>query len=463
MATAPSDALVFFGATGDLAYKQIFPSLLGLVHDEGLNVPIIGVAKAGWNLDQLKARAADSLQHHGGGDSEAIQQLLGLLRYVDGDYSDASTFTALREQLGHAKNPLHYLAVPPSLFATVAQALAKSGCAEGARLVIEKPFGHDRATARTLSRLLSQYFPEENIFRIDHYLGKEPVQNIVYTRFANSMFEPLWNRDYVSSIQITMAEDFGVQDRGRFYDETGALRDVVQNHMLQVLAQLTMDPPTGEEHEAMRDQKSALLKAVRPLRTHDVVRGQYTGYESVPGVRPASTVETFVALKLYIDTWRWAGVPIYIRAGKMLPVTATEIMVHFKRPPRETFDERVPVSSGHVRMRISPDVSIAMGVRVKLPGERMVGEDVEMILTEHEPNLRPPYQRLLGDAMRGLGELFGRDDIVDAQWRIVESVLDDATPFYPYEPGTWGPDEAQALIGPDGPWHDPNPSTEGRG
>jgi glucose-6-phosphate 1-dehydrogenase len=458
MASAPSDAIVFFGATGDLAYKQIFPSLLGLVREEGLNVPIIGVAKAGWDLEQLKARATDSLQHHGGGDPKAIQQLLGLLRYVDGDYGDESTFAALRQQLGQAKRPLHYLAVPPSLFATVAQALAKSGCAEGARLVIEKPFGHDRATARTLSRLLSQYFPEENIFRIDHYLGKEPVQNIVYTRFANSMFEPLWNRDYVSSIQITMAEDFGVQDRGRFYDETGALRDVVQNHMLQVLAQLTMDPPTGEEHEALRDQKSALLKAVRPLEVSDMVRGQYAGYQSVPGVRAGSTVETFVALKLFIESWRWAGVPIYIRAGKMLPVTATEIMVQFKRPPRETFDELVPVSSGHVRMRISPDVNIGMGVRVKLPGERMVGEDVEMLLTEHAPNLMPPYQRLLGDAMRGLGELFGRDDIVDAQWRIVEPVLDDTTPVYPYEPGTWGPDEAQALIGPDGPWHNPNPA-----
>ena len=460
MAAPPSDALVFFGATGDLAYKQIFPSLLGLVREEGLNVPIIGVAKAGWNLEQLKARATDSLQHHGGGDPKAIQQLLGLLRYVDGDYGDESTFTALRQQLGQAKRPLHYLAVPPSLFATVAQALAKSGCAEGARLVIEKPFGHDRATARTLSRLLSQYFPEENIFRIDHYLGKEPVQNIVYTRFANSMFEPLWNRDHVSSIQITMAEDFGVQDRGRFYDETGALRDVVQNHMLQVLAQLTMDPPTGEEHEALRDQKSALLKAVRPLEVSDMVRGQYAGYQSVPGVRAGSTVETFVALKLFIESWRWAGVPIYIRAGKMLPATATEIMVQFKRPPRETFDELVPVSSGHVRMRISPDVNIGMGVRVKLPGERMVGEDVEMLLTEHAPTLMPPYQRLLGDAMRGLGELFGRDDIVDAQWRIVEPVLDDTTPVYPYEPGTWGPDEAQALIGSDGPWHNPNPAAE---
>ena len=453
----PSDAIVFFGATGDLAHKQIFPALLGLVRDESLNIPIIGVAKAGWNLDQLKARAIDSVKQSGDKETkpDELQRMLDLLRYVDGDYSDASTFAELRKILGSAQRPLHYLAVPPSLFATVAKGLADSRCAAGARLVIEKPFGHDRETARALSRLLSQYFPEENIFRIDHYLGKEPVQNIIYTRFANSMFEPLWNRDYVSSIQITMAEDFGVQERGAFYDETGAIRDVVQNHMLQVLAQLTMDPPTGEESEAMRDQKSALLKAVRPLDVSHVVRGQYTGYHSVPGVRAASTVETFVALKLYIDSWRWAHVPIYIRAGKMLPVTATEVTVHFKRPPRETFDELVPLSSGHMRFRINPDVVVAMGVRVKLPGERMVGEDVEMILTQYSPNVRPPYQRLLGDAMRGIGELFGRDDIIDAQWRIVQPILGNVTPVYPYAPGTWGPREAEALIGGDGPWRNP--------
>src|SRR6516165_6576038 len=452
-----SDAFVFFGATGDLAYKQVIPSLQKLIKDGGFNLPIVGVAKAGWSVDQLKARAKDSLEHHGGLDQAAFDKMAGLLRYVDGDYANAATFTELRKQLGQAQRPLHYLAVPPSLFGTVAEGLAKSGCATNARVVVEKPFGHNLSAAQQLNKTLHQFFPEEDIYRIDHYLGKEPVQNILYTRFANPIFEPLWNRDHVRSIQITMAESFGVQDRGRFYDETGALRDVVQNHMLQVLAQLTMDPPTGEEHEALRDQKSALLKATRPLEPSDVVRGQYAGYQSVPGVRAGSTVETFVALKLFIDSWRWAGVPIYIRAGKMLPATATEIMVQFKRPPRETFDELVPISSGHVRMRISPDVSIAMGVRVKLPGERMVGEDVEMILTEHAPNLMPPYQRLLGDAMRGLGELFGRDDIVDAQWRIVEPVLDDATPVYPHEPGTWGPDEVQALIGPDGPWHNPNP------
>jgi glucose-6-phosphate 1-dehydrogenase len=456
----PSDAIVFFGATGDLAYKQVFPSLLGLVRDDNLNVPIIGVAKAGWSLDQLKARAVDSLQHHGGADQETMQRLLGLLRYVDGDYNDAATFAELRTQLGESQRPLHYLAVPPSLFAAVAQALNQSGHADHERLVVEKPFGHNRDTARRLNRMLTQFFPEENIFRIDHYLGKEPVQNITYTRFANPMFEPLWNRDYISSIQITMAEDFGVQDRGHFYDETGAIRDVVQNHMLQVLAQLTMDPPTGEEQEALRDQKAALLKAVRPLDPSHVVRGQYAGYQSVPGVQPGSSVETFVALKLFIASWRWAGVPIYIRAGKMLPVTATEVVVHFKRPPRETFEELVPLSSGHMRMRISPDVIIAMGVHVKLPGERMVGEDVELVLTQHTPSVRPPYQRLLGDAMRGVGELFGRDDIVDAQWRVVEPVLDNATAFYPYEPETWGPAEAEALIGRDGPWRNPSVAAE---
>jgi glucose-6-phosphate 1-dehydrogenase len=457
MAEQSSDAVVFFGATGDLAYKQIFPALMGLVRDEGLKVPIIGVAKAGWGLEQLKERAADSLKHHGVTDDATIKRLTDLLRYVDGDYNDPATFAALREQLGEAKHPLHYLAVPPSLFGTVAEQLAKSGSAEGGRLVIEKPFGHNRATSKELSALLDRFFPEESIFRIDHYLGKEPVQNIVYTRFANSFLEPIWNRTFVESIQITMAEDFGVQDRGGFYDETGAIRDVVQNHLLQVLAQLTMDPPTGEEHEAMRDQKAALLKAVRPLDPMSVVRGQYDGYQSVPGVRAGSTVETFVALRLFIETWRWEGVPVYIRAGKMLPMTCTEVLVQFKRPPRETFNEIVPNKAGHMRMRISPDVNIGMGVRVKLPGERMVGHDVEMNLIQQAPSFMPPYQRLLGDAIRGLGELFGRDDIIDAQWRVVEQILDNVTPVYRYKPGSWGPDEAEALMTGPGRWLNPQP------
>jgi len=457
-----SDALVFFGATGDLAYKQIFPALLGLVLHEGFNLPIIGVAKAGWNLDQFKARAMDSLEHHGGGDPQALEKLMGLLRYVDGDYDDLNTFTELRKQLGDAQRPLHYLAIPPSLFATVAENLAKSGCAVNARVVVEKPFGRDLASAEELSNTLHQYFAEKDIFRIDHYLGKEPVQNILYTRFANPIFEPIWNRDHIRCIQITMAEDFGVQDRGKFYDSVGALLDVVQNHMLQITANLTMDPPTGEDHDAMRDRKSELLRAVKPLTPESIVRGQYNGYRSVPGVAPGSPVETFVAIKLEIDSWRWAGVPIYIRAGKMLPVTCTEALVEFKRPPKETFGEIVPCTSAHMRIRVSPDLSIGLGVRVKTPGERMVGHDVELELRSQAANSVPPYERLLGDAMRGNSEQFSRQDLVEAQWRIVGPVLGYNTPFYSYEPGTWGPEEARQLIGNDGPWMDPTVA-EGKG
>ncbi len=455
MTPSQSDAFVFLGATGDLAYKQIFPALQGLIRDEGFNLPIIGVAKAGWTLDQLKARAEDSLKNHGGIDEASFKKMNGLLRYVDGDYSDPSTFAQLRKELGDAKRPLHYLAIPPSLFGTVAEGLAKSGCATNARIVVEKPFGRDLESAQALSHMLHQYFAEENIFRIDHFLGKEPVQNILYTRFANPMFEPIWNREYVRSIQLTMAEDFGVQDRGRFYDDVGALLDVVQNHMLQVLANLTADPPTGEDHDAVRDRKSELLKAVHPLSRNDVVRGQYNGYRSVPGVAPASEVETFVAIKLQIDSWRWAGVPIYIRAGKMLPVTCTEALIEFKRPPRETFGEIVPNTSAHMRIRVSPDLTTGLGVRVKTPGEQMVGRDVELEMHRQAADDMPPYQRLLGDASRGISELFSRQDIIEAQWRIVEPILGNVTPLYPYEPGTWGPEEAQQLIDNDGPWFDP--------
>ena len=454
-----SDALIFFGATGDLAYKQIFPALYRLVRDEGLATPIIGVAKRGWNLDQLKDRAADSVKEHGGDiNCDAFKQLLSQLHYVDGDYNDPNVFTELRKQMGNAKRPLHYLAIPPVLFSVVASKLANSGCSKNARLVVEKPFGHDRQSAGELSRVLDQYFSEADIFRIDHYLGKEPVQNILYTRFANSIFEPFWNRNFVRSIQITMAENFGVQDRGKFYDATGAIRDVMQNHLLQILASLTMDPPTGQEYEAMRDRKASLLKAVRALDPEHLVRGQYEGYDKVPGVRAGSTVETYVAAKLEIDNWRWAGVPIFIRTGKKLPVSIAEAIVEFKRPPRETFGEIVTSGSGHMRFRIQPDVTIALGTRVKIPGDRMIGDDVELILSRQPGQDMPPYQRLLGDAMHGVSELFTREDIVDAEWRIVNNILGNATPVYKYGPGTWGPKGAEQLVGSDGPWRNPAPA-----
>ena len=455
MNLVPSDAFVFLGATGDLAYKQIFPALQSLVRDEGFRLPIIGVAKAGWTLDQFKARAKDSLNTHGGMDPVAGEKLIGLLQYLDGDYADPNTFAELRKMLGDAKSPLHYLAIPPSLFGEVARNLADSGCATNARVVVEKPFGRNRETAHELNLTLLKFFPDENIFRIDHYLGKEPVQNILYTRFANPQFEPIWNRTHIRSIQITMAESFGVEDRGKFYDEVGTLLDVVQNHMLQVVANLTMDPPTGQHDDAIRDRKSELLKAVRPLSVQSVVRGQYHGYRSVSGVAPSSTVETFIALKLYIDSWRWAGVPVFLRAGKKLPVTCTEAFIEFRRPPSETFNEHVPNSSAHMRIRLSPDMTIALGVRMKTPGEKMIGRDVELELHRQAAEDMPPYERLLGDASRGNSELFSRQDLVEAQWKIVDPILGNATPFYSYEPGTWGPEEANQLIGEDGPWINP--------
>ena len=451
-----SDALVFFGATGDLAHKKIFPSLQRLILEEGFNLPIIAVSRSG-SPDKLKERVKDSLEHHGTPDQETFQKLAGLLRAVQGDYNDPATYKKLRQELGKAERPLHYMAIPPSMFVEVAEGLAKSHCATNARVVLEKPFGRDLASAQELNKILHRHFPEEAIFRIDHYLGKEPVQNILYTRFANPIFEPVWNRFYVRSIQITMAENFGVEDRGRFYEEAGAIRDVVQNHMLQVLASLTMDPPTIQDHEAVRDEKGRLFKAIVPLTPKDVVRGQYEGYRSVRGVRSGSTVETFVAMRVFIDNWRWARVPIYIRAGKELPVTATEVLVDFKRPPQETFGEIVPGLSSHMRMRISPDITIAMGVRVKVPGERMAGHDVELTLCHHGCKDMPPYQRLLSDAMRGSAELFAREDSVDAQWRVVDGILGDVTPLYTYKPKTWGPEEANELIDKHGPWLNPRP------
>jgi len=450
-----SDALVFFGATGDLAYKQIFPALQALVKRHNLTIPIVGVAKAGWNLDQLKARARDSITAHGGLDETAFAKLSSLLQYVDGDYREPATFTQLRQVLGNAQRPLHYLAIPPSMFAAVVEGLAKSGSAKNARVVVEKPFGRDLASARELDAILDEFLSEEAIFRIDHFLGKEPVQNILYTRFANRFLEPLWNRNHVRSVQVTMAENFGVQGRGRFYEEAGAIRDVIQNHLFQVLACLAMDPPTGEKYDAIRDEKARILKAVRPLTPQDMVRGQFKGYKQEEGVAPDSRVETYAAIRLFIDTWRWAGVPFYIRTGKSMPVTATEVNVTFKRPPLEVFDEKDHGSPNRLRLCLSPEVVIGLCMRVKRPGEQMDGEDVELIAKHQRADEMAPYERLLADALRGDQALFAREDQIEAQWRIVEPVLGDVTPVYEYEQNTWGPPEAASLMQDPGGWLNP--------
>jgi glucose-6-phosphate 1-dehydrogenase len=453
-----SDALVFFGATGDLAFKQIFPALLALVERHGLNIPIVGVAKAAWGLDQFRQRAEDSLKAHGGFNEASFEKLLPLLRYVDGDYRDPKTFENLKTALGGAKRPLHYLAIPPAFFATVVEGLAKSETAINARVVVEKPFGRDLASAQELNAILEGAFPESSIFRIDHFLGKEPVQNILYTRFANFFFEPVWNRTHVRAMQITMAENFGVSGRGAFYEEAGCIRDVVQNHLLQILACLTMDPPRMQVRDSIRDEKSRVLKAVRPLAPEDIVRGQFNGYRKEAGVKPDSDVETYAALRLYIDTWRWADVPFFIRAGKCLPVTATEVIVDFKRPPRETFGEKVSGLGDHLRLRLSPEVLIALGMRVKLPGEQFVGEDVELIATHQTGSDMAPYERLLGDALRGDQSLFANEEAVEAQWRVVDPVLSNPAPCIVYEPGTWGPKEADRLTADCDGWLDPKAS-----
>jgi glucose-6-phosphate 1-dehydrogenase len=450
-----SDAFVFFGATGDLAYKQIFPALQAMIRRGHLDMPIIGVAKSDWNLDQLKARARDSLEKHGGVDHESFAQLSTRLQYIDSDYRDATTYERLRKALGDAVRPLHYLAIPPSMFATVAEGLAQSGCAKDARVILEKPFGRDLASAQALNRTLQQFFPESSIFRIDHYLGKEPVENLLYFRFANSFLEPIWNRNYVASVEITMAESFGVQGRGRFYEETGAIRDVVQNHMLQVVALLAMDAPTGSDPEAMRGEKIRIFRAMRPLAPEDVVRGQFHGYREEEGVASDSQVETFAALRLHIDTWRWAGVPFYIRAGKRLPVTVTEVLAELKRPPQEIFDESKPHRSNYFRFRLGPKVLISLGARAKMAGESWIGEDVELIARHHSGDEMTPYERLLGDAMRGDAGLFAREDSVESAWRVVGPALGNATPVHEYEPHTWGPPEANQIIAGDGGWHNP--------
>jgi glucose-6-phosphate 1-dehydrogenase len=457
MSNDHSDAFVFFGATGDLAYKQIFPALQRLIKRGQLDVPIIGVAKSGWNLDQLRERARESLKQRGILDENAFDKLSALLNYVDGDYNDRTTYEALRLALGPAKRPLHYLAIPPSVFATVISHLAESGCAENARVVVEKPFGRDLASARELDSTLHQYFSENAIFRIDHYLGKESVLNLLYFRFANSFLEPIWNHQHIQSIQVTMAEEFGIDGRGRLYEELGAIRDVVQNHLLQVMVLLAMDPPASSDAVCIRDEKIRIMRAMRPLDASCVIRGQYKGYRSEPGVSPESQVETFAALCFYIDNWRWAGVPFYIRAGKRLPVTATEVFVSLKKPPHSVFGEVAPSDPNYFRFRLNPDFVISLGGRIKVAGEAMTGQDVELIAHQITADSRFPYSRLLGDAMRGDLTLFNRQDAVDAAWRVVDPILGNVTPVYEYEPHSWGPAEADSIAQAIGGWHNPEP------
>ncbi|MGP0049823.1 MAG: glucose-6-phosphate dehydrogenase [Solirubrobacteraceae bacterium] len=452
-----SDALVLFGATGDLAYKKIFPALYAMVKRGDLAVPVIGGARSRWTLERFQARVRDSIAHDVGGidDEQALGRLISLLGYVSIDYNDPATLTALRGALGDAKRPAYYLAIPPSLFETLIAGLGGAGLAGGARVIVEKPFGRDLASAKELNRCARSVFPEDSIFRIDHYLGKEEIMNLLYFRFANSFLEPIWNRNYVASVQLTLAEDFGVEGRGAFYETAGCLRDVIENHLFQVVALLAMEPPTYRDFGALHSEKTDVFKAMKPLAADDLVRGQFAGYHDEPGVAKDSDVETFCALRLYIDSWRWAGVPWYLRSGKCLPETATEILVELKPPPQELFEDSWPASTpaNYLRFELAPDVAIALAARVKRAGEEFLGDQRELLLLDGQPNKEGPYERLLGDAMAGNGALFTREDTVEAAWSVVDPVLVTHHRARPYQPGTWGPQQADELIAPDGRWH----------